>query len=135
MMPCAPTRTMLRLSRPGPPGSGPSQPAGAPPVDESVRAFVKQLDQAITSGKKVDLESRVVSGELVRFIGGIVGSQPEIWQTTVLRTEPLDSNLIAVDVSINAKELGREQSGTAVLILSRAGGGWKLTGVELFEVR
>ena len=109
--------------------------AGAPPVDESVRAFVKQLDQAITSGKKVELESRVVPGELVRFIGGIVGSQPEIWQTTVLRTEPLDSNLIAVDVSINAKELGREQSGTAVLILSRAGGGWKLTGVELFEVR
>jgi tetratricopeptide (TPR) repeat protein len=109
--------------------------AGAPPVDESVRAFVKQLDQAITSGKKVDLESRIVPGELVRFIGGIVGSQPEIWQTTVLRTEPLDSNLVAVDVSINAKELGQQQSGTAVLILSRAGGGWKLTGVELFEVR
>ena len=108
---------------------------GAPPVDESARAFVKQLDQAITSGKKVDLDSRVVSGELVRFIGGIIGSQPEIWQTTVLRTEPLDSNLIAVDVSINAKELGREQSGTAVLILARAGGSWKLSGVELFEVR
>ncbi len=108
---------------------------GAPPVDESVRAFVKQLDQAITSGKTVDLESRIVPGELVRFIGGIVGSQPEIWQTTVLRTEPLDSNLMAVDVSINAKELGQQQSGTAVLILSRVGGGWKLTGIELFEVR
>ncbi|MBA3357106.1 MAG: hypothetical protein H0U18_14435 [Pyrinomonadaceae bacterium] len=108
---------------------------GAPPVDESVRAFVKQLDQAVTSGKKVDLESRIVPGELVRFIGGIVGSQPEIWQTTVLRTEPLDSNLMAVDVSINAKELGQQQSGTALLILSRAGDGWKLTGVELFEVR
>ncbi len=109
--------------------------AGAPPVDESVRAFVKQLDQAITSGKKVDLESRIVIGELVRFIGGIVGSQPEIWQTTVLRTEPLDSNLMAVEVSINAKELGQQQSGTAVLILSRTGGGWKLAGIELFEVR
>jgi Tetratricopeptide repeat len=109
--------------------------SGAPPVDESVRAFVKQLDQAIIGGKKVDLESRVVPGELVRFIGGIVGSQPEIWQTTVLRTEPLDSNLMAVDVSVNAKELGQEQSGTAVLILSRAGGGWKLSGIELFEVR
>jgi hypothetical protein len=109
--------------------------ASAPPVDESARAFVKQLDQAITGGKKVDLESRIVAGELVRFIGGIVGSQPEIWQTTVLRTEPLDSNLMAVDVSVNAKELGREQSGTAVLILSRAGSGWKLTGIELFEVR
>ena len=83
----------------------------------------------------MDLETRIVSGELVRFIGGIVGSQPEIWQTTVLRTEPLDSNLMAVDVSVNAKELGQERSGTAVLVLSRAGGGWKLTGIELFEVR
>jgi hypothetical protein len=42
---------------------------------------------------------------------------------------------MAVDVSINAKELGQQQSGTAVLILSRTGGGWKLTGIELFEVR
>jgi tetratricopeptide (TPR) repeat protein len=109
--------------------------AAAPPVDESVRAFLKQFDQAITSGKKAELEPRIVSGELVRFIGGIVGSQPEIWQTRVLRTEVLDANLLAADVSINAKELGREQSGTAVLILSRAGGGWKLAGIELFEVR
>jgi tetratricopeptide (TPR) repeat protein len=109
--------------------------AGAPSVDESVRAFVKQLDQAIINGKKVELESRIVPGELTRFVGGIVGSQPEIWHTTVLRTEPLDSNWMAVDVSIKAKELGQEQSGTAVLVLSRAGDGWKLTGIELFEVR
>ncbi len=109
--------------------------AGGPPVDESVRAFMKQLDQAITSGKKAELETRIVSGELVRFIGGIVGSQPEIWQTRVLRTETLNSNLMAADVAINAKELGREQSGTAVLILARVSGGWKLAGIELFEVR
>jgi tetratricopeptide (TPR) repeat protein len=112
-----------------------AESGGTTSVDESVRTFVKQLDQVITGGKKVDLESRIVSGELVRFVGGIVGSQPEIWQTTVLRTEPLDANLMAVDVSINAKELGQERSGTAVLILSRAGSSWKLTGIELFEVR
>ena len=109
--------------------------AGSQPVDESVRTFVKQLDQAIISGKKAELEARIIPGELVRFIGGIVGSQPEIWQTTVLRTETLDANLVAADVSINAKELGQEQSGTAVLILSRSGSGWKLAGIELFEVR
>ncbi len=109
--------------------------AGGSPVDESARAFIKQFDQSITSGKKADLESRVESGELVRFIGGIVGTQPEIWQTRVLRTEPLDANLMAADVSITAKELGQERSGTAVLILSRASGGWKLGGIELFEVR
>ncbi|MGH9906872.1 MAG: tetratricopeptide repeat protein, partial [Pyrinomonadaceae bacterium] len=107
----------------------------APAVDESVRSFLKQFDQAIVSGKKAELETRIVSGELVRFIGGIVGSQPEIWQTRVLRTEVLDANLIAADVHINAKELGQEQSGTAVLILARASSGWKLAGIELFEVR
>jgi tetratricopeptide (TPR) repeat protein len=104
-------------------------------VDGSVRAFIAQLDQAITSGKKTELESRVVSGELARFIGGVVGTQPEIWQTRVLRSEQLDANLVAADVSLETKELGRQQSGTAVLFLARAGSGWKLLGIDLFEVR
>lgn len=104
-------------------------------VDGAARTFVTQLDQAITSGKKTELDARVVSGELTRFINGVVGTQPEIWQTRVLRTEPLDANLVAADVTLNTKQLGREQSGTAVLILARVGGGWKLAGIELFEVR
>jgi tetratricopeptide (TPR) repeat protein len=103
-------------------------------VDGTVRAFIAQLDQAIVSGKKTELESRIVSGELVRFINGIVGTQPEIWQTRVLRTEQLDANLVAADVSLDTKELGRQRAGTAVLILARAGGGWKLLGIDLFEV-
>lgn len=107
----------------------------APAVDESVRTFIKQLDQAIVSGKKAELDAKINSGELVRFVNGIVGTQPEIWQTRVLRTEQLESNLMAVDVGINAKELGQERAGTAVFILSRASGGWKLAGIELFEVR
>ena len=110
-------------------------PNAAPPVDEGVRTFIALLDTAIKSGRKTELDSRVVSGELGRFIGGVVGSQPEIWQTRVLRTEQLEGDLVAADVSINAKELGKEQSGTAVLILARVSGGWKLAGIELFEVR
>jgi hypothetical protein len=42
---------------------------------------------------------------------------------------------VAADVVLNTKQLGREESGTAVLILSRVGGGWKLAAIELFEVR
>src|SRR6266542_3302508 len=108
--------------------------SGSPPVDESAKAFAAQLDQTITGGKKADLDSRVVSGELIRFVNGVVGTQPEIWQTRILRTEALDANLMAADVSIRAKQLGQEQSGTAVLILTRVGGGWKLAAIELFEV-
>ncbi|HKO42300.1 MAG TPA: tetratricopeptide repeat protein [Pyrinomonadaceae bacterium] len=104
-------------------------------IDPAIRTFVGQLDQAITGGKQAELESRIVSGELVRFIGGVVGTQPEVWQTRVLRTEQIDLNTAAADVSLATKELGREQSGTAVLILSKATGAWKLMGIDLFEVR
>lgn len=103
-------------------------------VDGGVRTFIGQLDQAILTGKKTEVESRVVPGELVRFINGVVGTQPEIWQTRVLRTEQLDANLVAADVSLDTKELGVQRSGTAVLLLSKAGGSWKLLGIDLFEV-
>ena len=103
-------------------------------VDGAVRAFIAQLDQVIVSGKKTELEARVVPGELSRFISGLVGTQPEIWQTQVLRTEQLDANLVAADVSLNTKELGRQRAGTAVLLLSRVGGSWRLLGIDLFEV-
>ena len=102
--------------------------ANSVPVDAAIRSFVTQLDQAIISGRKAELESRVVSGELVRFINGVIGTQPEIWQTRVLRTEQLEANLFAADVSLITKELGRDRAGTAVLVLARAGGGWKLAG-------
>lgn len=104
-------------------------------VDGGVKTFVGQMDQAITRGKKVELETMIVPGELVRFITGIVGTQPEVWQTKVLRTEALEANLMAADVSIETKELGRQESGTAVLLLARVGGGWRLAGIDMFEVR
>jgi tetratricopeptide (TPR) repeat protein len=104
-------------------------------IDPAIRTFIGQLDQAIASGKRVELEPRVVSGELVRFIGGVVGTQPEFWRTKVLRTEQWDADLFAVDVNLETKELGKEQSGTALYILSRNGGNWKLVGIDLFEVR
>jgi len=41
---------------------------------------------------------------------------------------------LAADVSLDTKELGVQRSGTAVFLLTRAGGGFKLLGIELFEV-
>jgi len=103
----------------------------APPVDESVRSFVTQLSQAVVSGKKTELEARVVSGELVRFINASIGT--DAWNTTVIRTEQLNADLIAADVSITARKLGKEGTGTAVLMLTRTPSGLKLLGIELFE--
>jgi Tfp pilus assembly protein PilF len=105
----------------------------APPVDESARTFITQLAQAVVSNKKAELESRIVSGELVKFINASIGT--ELWDTKVVRTEQINPNLIAADVQINAKKLGTVGSGTAVLMLARTPSGWKLSGIELFEVR
>jgi Tfp pilus assembly protein PilF len=105
----------------------------APPIDESARTFITQFSQAVTSNKRAELESRVISGELVRFINASIGT--EVWETRVLRTELLSANLLAADVQIRANKLGKEGSGTALFLLSRTPGGWKLSGIDLFEVR
>ena len=105
----------------------------APPVDETARAFISQLSQAVVSNKKAELESRIVPGELVRFINASIGT--ETWETKVVRTEQLNANLIAADVQIRANKLGTVGSGTAVLMLARTPAGLRLSGIELFEVR
>jgi Tfp pilus assembly protein PilF len=105
----------------------------APAIDETARAFITQLSQAVVSNKKAELESRIVSGELVKFINASIGT--ETWDTKVLRTEQLNANLIAADVQISANKLGTVGSGTAVLMLTRTPSGLKLSGIELFEVR
>jgi hypothetical protein len=105
----------------------------APPVDDAVRTFVTGFSQAVISNKKADLESRVVSGELVRFINASIGT--EQWETRVLRTEQLNANLIAADVYIKANKLGKAGEGTAVMLLARTPSGLKVSGIELFEVR
>lgn len=108
---------------------------GAPPIDESAKAFLAQMDTALRTGKQAEIMPLVVPGELMRFVRGAVGTQPEVWQTRVLRTEQLDANQVAVDVSMQTKQLGVDHSGTAVLILARVGNAWKLNAIELFEVR
>lgn len=105
----------------------------APAVDPAVQTFATQLAQALVTNRKPDLESRIVSGELTRFINGSIGT--ESWDMKVVRTESLNANLIAADVQIQLKKLGGAGSGTAVLLIARTPGGLKLSGIDLFEVR
>ena len=107
----------------------------APPIDQSVTAFMNQLDAALRGGKQADIAPLIVPGELGRFVQQVVGTQPEVWQTRVLRTEQLGADRIAADVSLNTKQLGAEHSGTALFILVGVGGSLKLDAIELFEVR
>jgi tetratricopeptide (TPR) repeat protein len=109
--------------------------ASTPAIDESVKAFVAQLDTAMRSGRQNDILSLVMPGELKRFVQQVVGTQPELWETRVLRTEALSANEVAVDVSMQTRQLGADHSGTAVFMLVRVGGAWKLNAIELFEVK
>jgi hypothetical protein len=109
--------------------------AGASTIDESVRAAVAHFDQTIRGGRKAELDTLVMPGELSTFARGIIGSQPEQWQTKLLRTESLGSDRFAADVNITAKTLGREQSGTAVLVFARTGNTMRLVDIPIFEVR
>src|SRR2546425_594975 len=107
----------------------------SPAVDGSIRSFVNQLDGALRSGRQSEIAPLVVPGELAKFVRGAVGTQPEVWQTRVLRAEQVDANRVALDVALNTKQLGAEHAGTAVFILARVAGAWKLNAIEFFEVK
>lgn len=104
-------------------------------IDPAATAFFSQFDRAAVSNRKTEVDALVVPGEITRFAGGIAG-QAEQWQTRVLRTEKLDVNNLLVETNLNIKMLSKDaESGMAVFLLSKSGGGWKLSGVEIFEVR
>src|SRR5207249_10787702 len=62
------------------------------PVDESAKSFIDRLDTVIRTGRQAELTPLIMPGELSKFVRGVVGTQPEGWQTRVLRTEQLDAN-------------------------------------------
>jgi tetratricopeptide (TPR) repeat protein len=104
-------------------------------VDESVKAFFAQFDKAAVSGRKAEIESLIQSGEMSRFSSGISG-QTQQWTTRVIRVDKLDANNALAEVALNIKLLNKNpESGTAVFLLSKIAGSWKLSGVEIFEVR
>jgi tetratricopeptide (TPR) repeat protein len=110
--------------------------SGTPPApDEQIKAAVTALDAAIHTGHKADIEALLIPGELQSFSRGIVGTQPDIWQTRLLRTEALGPDLVAADVTLTARTLGRDQAGSAVYVFLRTSSGWKLSEVPIFEVR
>ena len=62
-------------------------------------------------------------------------ASPTAWTTEILRTDRIDANRVALDVGLKVRAEGRDQSGTALFILHRAGAGWVLEDVQLFNVK
>ena len=115
--------------------SGINKSDSAASIDETIKSFFAQFDKAALSGRKADVNSLVVSGEMARFSDGISGQAQE-WNTRVVRVNKLDANTALAEVNLKIRLLNKAaESGTAVFLLSKVGGSWKLSGVEIFEVR
>jgi len=111
---------------------------GAPaPVDESLRAYITQLDAAIKQPASDKLFTLVIKNNLKKFVQGITVSRPAAWATEILHADTIDANRVALDVGLKVRTEGKDQAGTAVYILSRAGNSWILEDVPhpLFNVK
>ncbi len=106
-----------------------------PPVDPSVRSFISQLDAVIKDPSSDKLTPLIVRNNLKRFIQGLTVTRPSAWATEILRVDTMDAHRVAVDVGLTAHAENRDQSGTALYILSRTGGNWVLEDVQLFNVK
>ncbi len=114
--------------------AGRNKTNAAAPIDESIKSFFAQFDKAATSGRKADLDALIAAGEIPKFSSGIAGAQE--WQSKILQADTTDANNVLVEVGLNIKLLNKDaESGTALYRLSKAGSSWKLSGVEIFEVR
>ncbi len=104
-------------------------------IDESIKAFFAQFDKAAISGRKADVDGLILAGETTKFSGGISGQAQE-WTTRVVRVDRLDASNALAEVFLDIKLINKNaETGTAVFLLSKAGNNWKLSGVEIFEVR
>lgn len=106
-----------------------------PSVEPSVAAFFDQWDKAAAANQKAQLDSLVLPGEASRFSSGVAG-QAAAWKTQIHSVDKLDENTMLVEASLAIKLLNRDpESGMAVFKLFRVGTGWKISSVDVFEVR
>ncbi|HZS05455.1 MAG TPA: hypothetical protein VFD58_11515 [Blastocatellia bacterium] len=109
--------------------------AGAVKLPEDVKGFLQRFDAAILQGSTDAVAPLVEQGTLRRFARSVAVTKPSAWVTEPLRTETLDANRIAVDVRLKVQDKGKEYSGTALYVLSRAGGKLLLNEVPIFDVK
>ena len=104
-------------------------------ADEGVKSYFATFDKAAVSNRKAELEVLAVPGEASRFVSGIPGQAVE-WKTDVLYVDNIDPNNVWVESRLTIRLLNKEpETGTAVYRLSRVGSNWKLSSVDMFEVR
>jgi tetratricopeptide (TPR) repeat protein len=103
--------------------------------DDGVKAFFTAFDKAAVANRKAELEAMSVPGEVGRFVSGLSGQVAE-WKTHLTHVDRIDANSVWAEAVLTIRLLNRDaETGMAVYRLTRAGGTWKLSSVDIFEVR
>ncbi|QYO62898.1 hypothetical protein [Leptolyngbya sp. 7M] len=103
--------------------------------EDSIRAYFTQFDRAAISNRKAEIDALILSGEIARFASGISGNAVE-WKSDLKHADVLDADTVLVEAAMSVRLLNREiETGMAVYRLVRTGGGWRMSAVEIFEVR
>ncbi|MBO0858774.1 MAG: hypothetical protein J2P21_09955 [Chloracidobacterium sp.] len=104
-------------------------------IPDDVRAFLQKFDAAVLQGNSATVNQFVELGNLRKFAQNLVVRKPSSWVTEALRAEEWDADQVAVDVTLKIKIEGKDYSGRAVYVISRAGGKLLLSEVPTFDVK
>ncbi len=104
-------------------------------VDPSIATFFEQWDKAAAANQKAQLDALVLPGEASRFSSGVAG-QTAAWKTEIKHVDMIDPNTVLAETNLAVKLLNKDpETGMAVFRLTRSGSGWKISSVDVFEVR
>jgi hypothetical protein len=109
--------------------------AGAVKIPEDVRAFLQKFDAAVLQGGSAAVNPFVELGNLRKFAQNLVVRKPATWVTEALRAEEWGAGRVAVDVNLKIRIEGKDYSGRAVYVISRADGKLLLSEVPTFDVK
>ncbi|NNE99113.1 MAG: hypothetical protein HKN25_08855 [Pyrinomonadaceae bacterium] len=103
--------------------------------DAAIAGFFSKFDAAVGANNKSAIDSLVVPGEVATFASSVAGQAQE-WSTRILQIDSVNAETALVETDMTVRLLNRQsESGKAVYKLSMVAGTWKLSGVEIFEVR
>ncbi len=104
-------------------------------VSPEIKNFFADFDKAVVANSKSQIDKLILNGEVSRFASNIAGQAQE-WTTEIKHTDQIKENTILVETNLNIKLLNRNnENGIAVFRLSKISNQWKLSGVDIFEVR
>lgn len=103
--------------------------------DPTIAAFFEQWDRAAAANQKAQLDALVLPGEATRFSSGVAG-QTAAWKSEIKHIDVIDPNTALVETNLSIKLLNKDpETGMAVFRLARSGNSWKISSVDVFEVR